>query len=110
MGKHELLQEWIDRGHNDFRSADYLSTMHHPTPDEIICYLCQQSAEKYLKAFLFLYNLIFCREFKGIRALPANTLASFAPLRAFARKIRRCRNAHGLRGVAWALLRGTSLA
>ena len=57
MGKHELLQEWIDRGHNDFRSADYLSTMHHPTPDEIICYLCQQSAEKYLKAFLFLHDV-----------------------------------------------------
>jgi HEPN domain-containing protein len=27
--------------------------MHYPTPDEIICYHCQQSAEKYLKAFLF---------------------------------------------------------
>jgi len=27
--------------------------MHHPTPDEVICYLCQQSAEKYLKAFIF---------------------------------------------------------
>jgi HEPN domain-containing protein len=31
--------------------------MHHPTPDEIICYHCQQSAEKYLKAFIFSHNI-----------------------------------------------------
>ena len=30
--------------------------MHHPTPDEIICNLCQQSAEKYFKGFLFLHG------------------------------------------------------
>jgi HEPN domain-containing protein len=56
MGKSELLQQWIDKGNNDLRSAEYLSTMHHPTPDEIICYLCQQSSEKYLKGFLFLHD------------------------------------------------------
>jgi len=57
MGKSELLQQWIDKGNNDLRSAEYLSTMHHPTPDEIICFLCQQSSEKYLKGFLFLHDI-----------------------------------------------------
>ena len=51
--KEELLQQWLDKGNDDLRSAEYLSTMHHPKPDEIICFLCQQSAEKYLKAFIF---------------------------------------------------------
>ena len=57
MGKQEVLQQWLDKGKNDLRSAEYLSTMHHPTPDEIICYLCQQSAEKYLKAFIFSHDI-----------------------------------------------------
>jgi HEPN domain-containing protein len=46
------LQKWLDKGNDDLRSAEYLSTMHHRTPDEIICFHCQQSAEKYLKAFI----------------------------------------------------------
>ena len=53
MGKTEILQQWLDKGKNELRSAEYLSTMHHPTPDEIICFHCQQAAEKYLKAFIF---------------------------------------------------------
>jgi len=57
MGKREILQQWIDKSSEDLRSAEYLSTMHHPTPDETICFLCQQSSEKYLKAFLFLQNI-----------------------------------------------------
>jgi len=53
MGKTEILKQWLEKAKDDLRAAEYLSTMHHPTPDEIICYHCQQSAEKYLKAFLF---------------------------------------------------------
>jgi hypothetical protein len=33
------------------RSANFLQDMH-PIPVEIICYHCQQSAEKYLKGYL----------------------------------------------------------
>ena len=55
MDKDEVLQQWLHRGKEELISAEYLSTMRHPTPDETICYLCQQSAEKYLKAFIF-YN------------------------------------------------------
>jgi HEPN domain-containing protein len=57
MGKEKILQQWLDKGKDDLRSAEYLSTMHNPTPDEIICYLCQQSAEKYLKGFIFSHDI-----------------------------------------------------
>jgi HEPN domain-containing protein len=57
MGKTEILRQWLEKGKDDLRSAEYLSTMHYPTPDEIICYHCQQSAEKYLKAFLFFCDI-----------------------------------------------------
>jgi len=57
MDKDEIFQQWIDKANDDLRVAEYLSAMHHPTPDEIICYHCQQSAEKYLKAFLFLHDI-----------------------------------------------------
>ena len=35
MGKDEMLEKWLQKGHDDLRSAEYLSTMHHPTPDEV---------------------------------------------------------------------------
>jgi len=57
MGRKEILQQWIDKGNDDFRSAEYLSTMHHPIPIEIICFHCQQSSEKYLKGFLFFHDM-----------------------------------------------------
>jgi len=47
MDKREILQQWINKANEDFRSAEYLSTMDHPTPDETICFHCQQSSEKY---------------------------------------------------------------
>ena len=53
----DLLQQWLDKGYDDLRSAEYLSTMHHPTPDEVICFHCQQSAEKYLKAYLYFNDI-----------------------------------------------------
>ncbi|MDR1893930.1 MAG: HEPN domain-containing protein [Spirochaetales bacterium] len=53
----ELLQEWLAKGEEELRSAEYLATMRHPTPDDTICYLCQQSAEKYIKGLLFLMDI-----------------------------------------------------
>ena len=57
MENNDLLQQWLDKGNDDLRSAEYLSTMRHRTPDEIICFHCQQSAEKYIKGFLFLHDI-----------------------------------------------------
>jgi len=53
----ETVQEWLDKGNDDLRVAEYILTMHHPTPDEIICFHCQQSAEKHLKSFLVLHDI-----------------------------------------------------
>jgi HEPN domain-containing protein len=39
----------------DLRAAEILSE-HYPMSDSIICFHCQQSAEKYLKGFLFENN------------------------------------------------------
>lgn len=47
----EIVAEWIEFAKNDLESAEYL-TGRHPQPLEIICFECQQCAEKILKAFL----------------------------------------------------------
>ena len=49
-------QEWQRLAAMDLKSAEHLLKMH-PVPVEIICYLCQQSAEKYLKGFLVLHGM-----------------------------------------------------
>ena len=50
----EYALEWFRFADIDLSAAEHLTGMH-PLPLEIICYHCQQSAEKYLKGFLF-YN------------------------------------------------------
>ena len=47
-------QEWQRLAAMDLSTAEYLKNMN-PLPIEIICYHCQQSAEKYLKGYL-----VFC--------------------------------------------------
>ncbi len=56
MSNRELAQEWFKVAEMDLTSANYLQGMQ-PVPVEIICYHCQQSAEKYLKGYL-----AFCGE------------------------------------------------
>jgi len=48
----KYILEWFVYGDRDLGVAEH-SLSYHPQPYEIICYLCQQSAEKYLKGFLF---------------------------------------------------------
>lgn len=52
--EHDYALEWFRFAGNDLKVAEHLLTLH-PQPYEIICYHCQQSAEKYLKGFL-VYN------------------------------------------------------
>ncbi|MFO7928957.1 MAG: HEPN domain-containing protein [Candidatus Humimicrobiaceae bacterium] len=54
MANIEEAQEWQKLADMDLSTAVYLTDMH-PPPIEIICYHCQQSAEKYLKGYL-----VFC--------------------------------------------------
>jgi len=47
----EYVAEWFQLADLDLASAEYLLGMR-PQPLEIICYHCQQSAEKYHKGYL----------------------------------------------------------
>jgi len=51
MNNNTIAMEWQRYAAQDLASAEYLLMMK-PKPLEVICYHCQQSAEKYLKAFL----------------------------------------------------------
>src|SRR5215471_11708461 len=51
----EFVIPWLQKAENDISSALHLAENMHPAPAEIICFHCQQAAEKYLKAFL-VYN------------------------------------------------------
>ncbi len=44
------VSEWIRFANMDLDTANHLFNTMHPAPYEIICYHCQQSAEKFLKA------------------------------------------------------------
>ena len=49
--EHELIAEWFHHADMDMASAEHLQSLR-PQPLEIICFLCQQSAEKNLKGYL----------------------------------------------------------
>ena len=51
----EFVIPWIQKADKDISSAQYLADNMYPAPAEVICFHCQQAAEKYLKAFL-VYN------------------------------------------------------
>ena len=48
----DVANEWFKMARIDFESANFLLNMK-PAPLEIICYHCQQCAEKSLKGLLF---------------------------------------------------------
>ena len=45
-------KQWLDMAEIDFSVARHLYNTFHPKPYEIICYHCQQSAEKAIKALI----------------------------------------------------------
>ncbi len=53
MDNKDIAKEWFKIAEADLSSAEFLQNMQ-KIPTEIICYHCQQSAEKYLKGFLSL--------------------------------------------------------
>lgn len=55
MDNKDIASEWFKIADADLASADFLQKMS-PVPIEIICYHCQQSAEKYLKGYLALHG------------------------------------------------------
>ncbi|GMO17130.1 MAG: HEPN domain-containing protein [Treponemataceae bacterium] len=59
MDKATELAQWFFMASEDLKSSEYLATMHYPRPEGIICFHCQQCAEKNLKAFLFQNDVDF---------------------------------------------------
>jgi len=57
MDRVEETNEWLKFSDMDLMTAKHLWETMQPQPLEIICYHCQQAAEKALKAFL-VYNCI----------------------------------------------------
>lgn len=56
---HEHVEDilaWLDYASMDFEAANTLFD-HHPKPCEIICYHCQQTAEKAIKALYIYFNI-----------------------------------------------------
>jgi HEPN domain-containing protein len=43
--------EWVEKAEEDWRSASVLAVLK-PPPRDVVCFHCQQTAEKYLKALL----------------------------------------------------------
>jgi HEPN domain-containing protein len=57
MDRPEELRQWFAHALQDLTLAKHAATTMHPTPNERICNLCQASAERYLKGFLFLHHI-----------------------------------------------------
>ena len=57
MDKIEETNEWLKFSNMDLMTAKHLHDTMRPQPLEIICYHCQQSAEKVLKAFLVYHGV-----------------------------------------------------
>lgn len=60
--RHEELEEaskWVKVAEDDLRSAEYLLTMGDSSPFNVVCFLAQQCAEKYLKGLLIYQGIDF---------------------------------------------------
>lgn len=53
------VRQWVEKAEGDFRSAEYLLTISEDCPFDVVCFHCQQSAEKYLKALLISRGIPF---------------------------------------------------
>ena len=56
MNRAELIAEWFRFAFMDLDNAKYLFEHRHPASLEIICYHCQQAAEKYLKGVIISFG------------------------------------------------------
>ena len=52
MKHKKIVSQWIELAEKDLALANHTAKTMWPTPYEIVCFHCQQFAEKYLKAFL----------------------------------------------------------
>ena len=57
------VAEWFDMAEMDLKVAMHLINTFHPIPVEIICYHCQQCAEKATKAIIM--SLVLQEDFRS---------------------------------------------
>jgi HEPN domain-containing protein len=53
------VRVWIDRAEHDYRAAQHIMELIHEGLTDVICFHCQQCAEKYLKALLVSQGVSF---------------------------------------------------
>lgn len=51
-----LIDDWVAKAEADWKGAGDLSRRRRDPLPELVCFLCQQCTEKYLKAFLLLHG------------------------------------------------------
>ena len=83
MDRQEELRQWLAIAEEDLKVAKHLAATYHPTPVEKICNLCQQSAEKDLKGYLFLNHVEFPKthDLRILLTMCANLNSDFAQFR-----------------------------
>jgi HEPN domain-containing protein len=86
MDREEELRQWIELPANNLRTAEYIAENMHPIPHEIVCNLCHQAAEKYLKAYLFFSYI----EFPKIHDLPRLLVLCIKHLQNFSGLAKKC--------------------
>ncbi|MCL2722760.1 MAG: HEPN domain-containing protein [Treponema sp.] len=86
MDRAEELNQWLKLPADNLRTAEYIAENMHPVPLEIVCNLCQQAAEKYLKCFLFFNNV----DFPKIHDLPVLLNDCIGISKDFADLIKKC--------------------
>lgn len=58
----EIIEEvwrWVEKADHDLRCAEYVLTLTEDCPTDIVCFHCQQCAEKNLKALLIFRGIPF---------------------------------------------------
>lgn len=57
MKNKKVVDEWLYYAKSDFDTAQFLNENMYPKPLGIICYHCQQAAEKFLKMLFIINNI-----------------------------------------------------
>jgi HEPN domain-containing protein len=73
----ELTEEWVEKAEEDFEAADALLYGREVSIATVVCFHCQQCAEKYLKAYLQEHLVEFERNHELITLM--NLCASLDP-------------------------------
>ena len=62
------VERWLEKARDDLGVAQHLDELYHPKPVEIICFHCQQAAEKAIKAVILA---------RGVQEIPSADALSF---------------------------------